>query len=128
MLARAIRYAIERKRSERELLEAARFDAVTGLINRSYFLGLLEHALDRASRNQTVVEVLFLDLDNFKNVNDSLGHAAGDELLCQVGKRLRQCVRNSDVVARFGGDEFTVMVEGGNSASASAAVANKFWP
>ena len=125
LLARSIRYAIERKRSERELLQAARFDAVTGLFNRSYFLGLLDHALDRAKRNGTVVSVLFLDLDHFKNINDSLGHAAGDALLREVGERLRQCVRKSDVVARLGGDEFTVMVEDVESASAAAVVANK---
>ncbi|MFT5176317.1 MAG: two-component system cell cycle response regulator, partial [Gammaproteobacteria bacterium] len=81
LLARAIRYAIERKKSELALLGAARLDSVTGLINRSYFFSLLEHALDRAKRNSSEVHVLFLDLDHFKNINDHLGHAAGDALL-----------------------------------------------
>lgn len=125
LLSRAIRYSIERKRSERELLAAARFDAVTGLVNRRYFLGLLDHALDRARRNTTAVDVLFLDLDHFKNINDTLGHAAGDALLRQVANRLKHCVRTSDIVARLGGDEFIVMVEDTDSASDAVAVANK---
>jgi diguanylate cyclase (GGDEF)-like protein len=125
LLARAIRYAIERKRSALALLGAARYDPVTGLINRAYFINLLDHALDRAKRNATEVHVLFLDLDHFKNINDTLGHAAGDELLREVGARLEGAVRQSDVVARLGGDEFTVMVEDAESASTSVAIAKK---
>ena len=125
LLARAIRYSIERKKSELALLGAARFDAVTGLINRSYFYSLLEHALARAKRNSSQVHVLFLDLDHFKNINDHLGHAAGDALLREVGARIQGAVRNSDVVARLGGDEFTVIVEDADSASTSLVVANK---
>lgn len=124
LLARSIRYALERKRAECELTRAARYDPVTGLINRAYFLGLLEHALQRAERTAAPVDVLFLDLDHFKYINDSLGHAAGDELLRQVGERLVRCVRTSDVVARLGGDEFTIMVEGVRGPN-SARIAQK---
>ncbi len=83
-------------------------DAVTGLPNRVLFLDRLEQALDRGVR----AHVLFLDLDRFKLVNDTQGHAAGDELLRQVGRRLRECLRSEDLLARFGGDEFAVLVEG----------------
>ncbi|HEU4426037.1 MAG TPA: EAL domain-containing protein [Pilimelia sp.] len=82
-------------------------DPVTELPNRVLFLNRLEEALTRGSR----VHVLFLDLDRFKLVNDTLGHAAGDELLWQVGRRLRSCLRNKDCLARFGGDEYAVLVE-----------------
>src|SRR2546430_12862233 len=81
-------------------------DAVTGLPNRVLFLDRLEQALDRGAR----AYVLFLDLDRFKLVNDTLGHGAGDELLRQVGRRLRECLRAEDLLARFGGDEFAVLV------------------
>lgn len=124
LLARSIRYSLERKRAECELTRAARYDPVTGLINRAYFLALLEHALERAQRARSPVDVLFLDLDHFKNINDSLGHAAGDQLLREVGARLVRCVRASDVVARLGGDEFTIMVEGVKGTN-SASIAKK---
>jgi diguanylate cyclase (GGDEF)-like protein len=121
VLARAILYAIERKKSELAMLGAARFDTVTGLTNRSYFHSLLEHA----KRSSSEVLVLFLDLDHFKNINDSFGYAAGDELLFEVGARIQAAVRSSDVVARLGGDEFTVMIEDVDSTSMSILVANK---
>lgn len=124
LLARSIRYSLERKRAECELMRAARYDPVTGLINRAYFLALLEHALERAQRNNATVDVLFLDLDHFKYINDSLGHAAGDQLLKEVGDRLARCVRTSDVVARLGGDEFTIMIEGAETTN-SATIAKK---
>ncbi len=124
MLARSIRYALERKRIEKELLTAARYDPVTGLVNRSFFLGLLEYSLGRSERDERPVHVLFLDLDHFKKVNDSLGHAAGDELLRRVAGRLRRVVRNSDVVARLGGDEFMILMED-VEAGAVANVAEK---
>jgi diguanylate cyclase (GGDEF)-like protein/PAS domain S-box-containing protein len=104
----------ERKRVAAEAMEkleqAALHDALTGLANRPSFLGHLENALRRAARTHTEVAVLFIDLDNFKMVNDSFGHAAGDELLKSVGTRLQAAVRGMDVVARQGGDEFLILL------------------
>jgi diguanylate cyclase (GGDEF)-like protein len=85
-------------------------DPVTGLANRVLFLQRLELALSRA-RSDSPVHVLFLDLDRFKFVNDTLGHAVGDELLREVGRRLRECLRSEDCLARFGGDEYAVLIE-----------------
>jgi diguanylate cyclase (GGDEF)-like protein len=84
-------------------------DALTGLPNRQLFLNQMGMALHRAKRTKTMVAVLFLDLDRFKVVNDSLGHAAGDLLLQTVAERLRTAVRGEDSVTRLGGDEFAVM-------------------
>jgi diguanylate cyclase (GGDEF)-like protein len=81
------------------------------LPNRGLFENRLEHALARTYRRKDQIAVMFLDLDGFKRVNDSLGHGAGDELLTQVGQRVRECVRGSDTVARLGGDEFTILLE-----------------
>lgn len=125
LLARVICYAAERKRVEQQLLYTARYDAITGLVNRSWFLGLLEHALNRARRDRRSLAVLFMDLDHFKNINDSLGHAAGDMLLKQVGERLHICSRVSDVVARLGGDEFTLLLENLDSPKSARIVAQK---
>ncbi|MGZ4332840.1 MAG: putative bifunctional diguanylate cyclase/phosphodiesterase [Gaiellaceae bacterium] len=104
----------ERKRVAAEAMEkleqAALHDALTGLANRPSFLEHLDNSLRRAARSQTEVAVLFIDLDNFKLVNDSFGHAAGDELLKAVGARLQAAVRGMDVVARQGGDEFLILL------------------
>ena len=104
----------ERKRVEAEAMEklahAALHDSLTGLANRASFLEHLELGLKRADRNDRGVGVLFIDLDNFKLVNDSFGHAAGDELLKAVGARLQSAVRGMDVVARQGGDEFLILL------------------
>ena len=98
--------------TEREQLAHRAFhDPLSGLPNRALFMDRLEHALARAQRQQVPVAVIFLDLDNFKIINDSLGHEAGDQLLIAVTRRLQACVRRGDTVARLGGDEFTILVE-----------------
>jgi diguanylate cyclase (GGDEF)-like protein/PAS domain S-box-containing protein len=103
--------AIERKKYEDDLSHQAHHDPLTGLPNRTLFLEFLQLSMARARRYRSTVAVLFLDLDRFKVVNDSLGHDAGDELLVALGQRLRGVVRPGDTVARFGGDEFTVLCE-----------------
>ncbi|WP_457078662.1 putative bifunctional diguanylate cyclase/phosphodiesterase [Modestobacter sp. SYSU DS0657] len=100
-----------RKLAEQELAHQAFYDALTGLANRSLFLDHTEQALRRAGRTGSPPIVLCLDLDGFKDVNDSLGHLAGDDLLRTVGHRLRDAVRSADTVARLGGDEFAVLVD-----------------
>lgn len=101
----------ERKLLEEQLLHQAFHDPLTDLPNRSLFMDRLEHALVRAGRSTTEVAVLFLDLDEFKVINDSLGHKVGDQLLIAVGRRIETCIRAGDTVARLGGDEFTVLLE-----------------
>ncbi len=119
----------EKKNNEVKIQRLAYFDPLTGLPNRTLFNDRLSQALSRARRSKQEVGVLFLDLDRFKAINDSLGHALGDELLVQVGKRLRQCVRNEDTVARMGGDEFIVILAGlvdkQHAITAAAHVAEK---
>jgi len=112
LLERSIRYAIERKRTDERMAFLAQYDSLTGLANRSLFKDLLALALARAERNGKHVALMFLDLDRFKIINDSLGHDGGDQVLKVVAERLRSRMRKSDTVARLGGDEFTVILEG----------------
>jgi diguanylate cyclase (GGDEF)-like protein/PAS domain S-box-containing protein len=101
----------ERKALEEQLHHQAFHDPLTGLPNRALFMDRLEHALTRANRRGSKVAVLFTDLDNFKVINDSLGHKAGDQLLVAVAERLKAGLRPEDTAARLGGDEFTILVE-----------------
>jgi len=113
----------ERREAENRIQYLATHDALTGLPNRVMFAQILEHAVETASRYQRRFAVLFIDLDRFKVVNDSFGHAAGDMLLQEMAQRLTGQLRSSDVVARLGGDEFVVLleqVETGNQASTIA--------
>jgi diguanylate cyclase (GGDEF)-like protein len=111
-LRRALSHAIERKRAESDLVHEALHDQLTGLPNRALFLDRLGLALERSRRSGDPLAVLFLDFDNFKQINDSRGHAAGDRLLATLGERLSGLLRPMDTVARFGGDEFTFLFEG----------------
>jgi len=112
LLSRAVTYAIERKRTEVELAHQAFHDPLTALPNRALFLDRLGVALDRSRRTNLPVAVLFLDVDKFKLINDSLGHSAGDRVLIGLADRLREMLRPMDTMARFGGDEFTFVFEG----------------
>jgi len=111
-IRRALTHAIERKRAESELVHQALHDQLTGLPNRALFLDRLGLALERSRRSGDPLAVLFLDFDNFKQINDSRGHAAGDMVLATLGDRLSSLLRPMDTVARFGGDEFTFLFEG----------------
>ena len=114
-----------KKRSEEELIRLANIDALTGLPNRSLFLDRLSHAIAYSRRNSSLFALLFIDLDNFKNINDTLGHSMGDKMLVNVAKRLKSCVRDVDTVARLGGDEFTVILENINNTNEVGLCANK---
>ncbi len=100
-----------RVESDEQLKQAAVLDALTGLPNRNSLAARLEHAIVRVNRSGDRLALLFIDLDRFKKVNDTLGHAAGDEVLRQAAGRIRACVRDMDTVARLGGDEFVVLLE-----------------
>jgi diguanylate cyclase (GGDEF)-like protein/PAS domain S-box-containing protein len=110
-MAAQVAIAVERQQLHAELLRAARYDDLTGLPNRRLFHDRLRIALARARRTDKRAALLFVDIDHFKEVNDTLGHAAGDRLLQEVAERLTQCARRSDTVARLGGDEFIVLAE-----------------
>ncbi|MET0048200.1 MAG: EAL domain-containing protein [Sedimenticola sp.] len=113
------------KQSEERLVHLAHHDALTGLPNRLLFIALLEHALDRVERNDEQIAVLFLDLDLFKNINDSFGHPVGDQLLQMVAQRLQTVIRDEDTVARLGGDEFIMLLERVGNMQAAATVSEK---
>ncbi|MGP1630272.1 MAG: diguanylate cyclase domain-containing protein, partial [Giesbergeria sp.] len=117
--------AIERKQMQERLEHLAQFDALTQLPNRTLLLDRLQGALARADRESMHVSLLFIDLDDFKQVNDTLGHGMGDLLLQQVAQRLLACVRASDTVARLGGDEFVVLLERGHNKDHAGSVAQK---
>jgi len=100
----------ERKRAEQTIWRQANYDPLTGLVNRNLFAGRLQQEIERARQSGKRVALLFVDLDRFKEVNDTLGHHYGDLLLKEVASRLRDCIRRSDTASRFGGDEFAVLL------------------
>lgn len=116
----------DRRALEDELRHQAFHDSLTGLANRVLFNERVDHALTRRIRSRTDVAVLLVDVDDFKLVNDTLGHDAGDELLIQVADRTRGCLRQADTAARLGGDEFAVCVESDGEPLDLPAVAQRF--
>ena len=115
----------ERKAAEEKIAHLARTDALTGLANRATFIERLRHAFAAARRGSPAFAVLYLDIDRFKDINDTLGHPLGDLLLNMVGERLRSCVRETDLVARLGGDEFAVLQAGLSDTADAGALATK---
>jgi len=120
-----IRDITERKLIEQELNHMATHDVLTGLPNRLMFSQLLNHAILSAQRNRKQLAVLFIDLDRFKTINDSLGHEAGDVMLQEIAGRFRHLLRAADIVGRLGGDEFIIMIEDVNELSQVATLAQK---
>ncbi|WP_454774095.1 EAL domain-containing protein [Janthinobacterium tructae] len=110
ILVAVARDITERKDAEQRLMKLAHFDTLTGLPNRSQFYASLTHSLSQAAEHQWAVAVLFMDIDRFKNVNDTLGHTIGDDLLRQFSSRLVDCLRVRDTIGRFGGDEFATIL------------------
>lgn len=115
----------EKRRQEQTLRQLAYHDPLTGLHNRAAFLEMFEHALGHAERRQSRLALLYLDLDRFKKINDTLGHVIGDQVLEESAARLRQVVRSDDEVARLGGDEFIIMLEDFAHVDSPARVARK---
>jgi len=124
-LERTIRYALARQRQAERLSHLAQYDELTGLANRSLFQDRLERALAWARRHERLVAVMILDLNDFKAINDRLGHLAGDRLLAIMAKRLAGRLRETDTVARLGGDEFAILIENLAKPEHAALVARK---
>ncbi len=125
LLKRALRYAIERKRMEERLNHLAHHDSLTGLSNRKHFYDRLKNAMAMARRQDSQLALLLLDLNDFKPINDSLGHHVGDLLLQGVAQRLHECTRETDCVARIGGDEFTMILTGMHTEEDAVAATHK---
>ncbi|MCW8930587.1 MAG: EAL domain-containing protein [Gammaproteobacteria bacterium] len=114
-----------RKLSEDHIYRLAHYDILTNLPNRSLFQERLTQSIAHAKRNQQITGVLFMDLDGFKNINDSMGHVAGDQLLQAVANRVKACIREEDTLARLGGDEFTLILENLTSLDCASQIADK---
>ena len=110
-LCRAVRYAMERQRATQRITQLGHYDHLTGLANRGLFYERLNCAVARCHRNDTAIALMFLDLDHFKDINDTLGHDCGDSLLKTVAARIKKCIREIDTGVRLGGDEFAVLLE-----------------
>lgn len=117
--------AIERKRTHSRLEFLARYDHLTELPNRALFLDRLHNALLRAHSDELRLAILYLDMDNFKQINDTFGHTTGDHLLREVAQRLKQCVRESDTIGRLGGDEFAILLDNISKREDATVVAEK---
>ncbi len=115
----------DRKEAEARLLHDAFHDALTGLANRALFMDRLGHLIDRSRRRDDLIAVLFIDLDRFKVVNDSLGHLVGDRLLIAIARRLEECLRPADTVARLGGDEFAILLDTIGEAGDATRIADR---
>ncbi len=124
-IGRQVGQFMARRQAEERVRRLAHYDELTGLPNRRMFHDRLEHALAQVQRHARPLAILFIDLDRFKNINDTLGHAAGDQVLREVAQRLRGCLRISDTVGRLGGDEFVVLIEELPPIPDVAAVAQK---
>jgi diguanylate cyclase (GGDEF)-like protein len=124
-IANVIALAIARARSEERIRHQGMHDMLTGLPNRTLFEDRMAQALAAARRHRRTVAILFVDIDDFKRVNDMLGHAGGDELLREVARRLEGCIRSSDTLARFGGDEFAILLHEADGVMAARSVAQR---
>lgn len=125
IIKHAIQFAICRKQYESILIEHANFDVLTGLANRWLFENRLDMAIAKVNRNHAVFALLFLDLDLFKKINDTHGHAVGDKVLKEVSNRLKQIFRPYDTIARFGGDEFAILFESMNNVTDAVNAAER---
>lgn len=124
-LGRIVRHSVERKKTEKRLLKLAMRDQLTGLVNRVFFRERVASALAAARRNQKSFAVMYIDLDGFKGINDSLGHDAGDALIQHAANRLQSAVREEDTVARLGGDEFAILIDDAGSPSDVLRIAER---
>jgi diguanylate cyclase (GGDEF)-like protein len=125
MAARLTARVDELKSHQQILGNLAYYDHLTGLPNRLLFLDRLKQTLIKAERNRTRFAVMFVDLDKFKEINDTFGHAVGDEVLKIAAARMQDCIRHADTLARLAGDEFTILLEDLNSPSDAARIAQK---
>jgi diguanylate cyclase (GGDEF)-like protein len=126
LLSRAVDFAIQRRRIAQTREQESLLDAITGLPNRTAFMRQLNAAIARAERDGRTFALAFVDLDGFKPVNDTYGHAAGDEVLAAIGTRCRECSRANDYLCRLGGDEFVILLDGASDIDQAIIAAGRF--